>query len=94
MADRQTATTTTAALARPRARSRQIGVPVTDEDYRELERNAWSSGQKVADWARDQVVESHGACRREPADRLMSYCVGRSADAFDGLLFATAEGQQ
>jgi hypothetical protein len=57
MAELQMPAATTTALARPSVRSRQIGVRVTEDEYQSLERTAWSSGQKVADWARDQLLQ-------------------------------------
>ena len=43
-------------LARPAVRRRQIGIRVSEEEHQSLERIAWSGGQKVADWARDQLL--------------------------------------
>jgi len=57
MAAVQTSTTAGTNLSRPSVRSRQIGVRVTEQEYQSLEHTAWSSGQKVADWARDQLLE-------------------------------------
>jgi hypothetical protein len=51
-------------------RSRQIGVRVTEEEYLLLERLAWSSGQKIADWARDQLL---GRMERAEEDRLTAH---------------------
>lgn len=65
-----TQATATAALTRPSVRSRQIGVRVTEEEYQALERNAWSSGQKVADWARDQLLQR---MERAEEDRLTAH---------------------
>ena len=70
MAGTQTTATATAALARPSVRSRQIGVRVTEDEYQALERNAWSSGQKVADWARDQLLQR---MERAEEDRLTAH---------------------
>lgn len=69
MAGTQT-TATTVALARPSVRSRQIGVRVTEDEYQALEQNAWSSGQKVADWARDQLLNR---MERAEEDRLTAH---------------------
>ena len=57
MAELQTPATITTTLARPSVRGRQIGVRVTEDEYQSLERTAWSNGQKVADWARDQLLQ-------------------------------------
>lgn len=70
MADTQTTATTTATLSRPSVRSRQIGVRVTEDEYEALEQNAWSSGQKVADWARDQLLNR---MERAEENRLTAY---------------------
>src|ERR1700761_4906016 len=56
MAEIETPTKTTS-LARPAVRDRQIGVRLTENEYRSMEHTAWSSGQKVADWARDQLLQ-------------------------------------
>jgi hypothetical protein len=70
MADTQTAATTTAALARPSVRSRQIGIRVTEDEYKSLELTAWSSGQKVGDWGRDQLLQR---MERAEEDRLTAH---------------------
>jgi hypothetical protein len=70
MAELAITATAPAAIARPAVRSRQIGVRVTEEEYQALERNAWSSGQKVADWARDQLLERMD---RAEEDRLTAH---------------------
>jgi hypothetical protein len=70
MPDTQTTTTTTAVLARPSTRGRQIGIRVTEEEYQALEQNAWSSGQRIADWARDQLLER---LERAEEDRLTAH---------------------
>lgn len=70
MAGIQTTTAATAVPARPSVRSRQIGVRLTEDEYQALERNAWSSGQKVADWARDQLLQR---LARVEEDRLTAH---------------------
>jgi hypothetical protein len=70
MADAQASSTTVSNHARPSVRSRQIGVRVTEEEYLLLERLAWSSGQKIADWARDQLL---GRMERAEEDRLTAH---------------------
>ena len=37
------------------ARTRTIGVRVTESEYRALEGEAWKAGKTVSDWARDQI---------------------------------------
>ena len=44
-------------VSRPPVKSRQIGVRVTEMEYAALEREAWRTGHKVGDWARDQLLE-------------------------------------
>lgn len=70
MAEVQTTATATTALARPSVRSRQIGIRVTEDEYQSLERAAWSSGQKVADWTRDQLLQR---MERAEEDRLSAH---------------------
>lgn len=70
MAEVQTTATNATALARPSARNRQIGVRVTEDEYQSLERAAWSSGQKVADWAHDQLLQR---MERAEDDRLSTH---------------------
>ena len=62
-----TAETTTTTLERPAVRSRQIGIRVSEDEYKSLESTAWSSGQKVADWGRDQLLQR---MERAEEDRL------------------------
>jgi hypothetical protein len=38
------------------ARTRTIGVRVTEPEYLSLEGEAWKAGKTVADWARDQIL--------------------------------------
>jgi hypothetical protein len=38
------------------ARTRTIGVRVTEPEYLALEGEAWRAGKTVADWARDQIL--------------------------------------
>ena len=38
------------------ARTRTIGVRVTEPEYLALEAEAWRAGKTVADWARDQIL--------------------------------------
>lgn len=38
------------------ARTRTIGVRVTQPEYLALESEAWRAGKTVADWARDQIL--------------------------------------
>ena len=40
------------------ARTRTIGVRVTEPEYLVLESEAWRAGKTVADWARDQILSS------------------------------------
>jgi hypothetical protein len=70
MAEPQATARTITALARPSVRSRQIGVRVTQDEYRSLERTAWSNEQKVADWARDQLLQR---MKRAEEDRLFGH---------------------
>lgn len=59
--------TTTTSLERPAVRGRQIGIRVTEDEYKSLESTAWSSGQKIADWGRDQLLQR---LERAEEDRL------------------------
>jgi hypothetical protein len=43
------------------ARTRTIGVRVTEPEYLALEGEAWRSGKTVADWARDQILSRSSA---------------------------------
>jgi hypothetical protein len=38
------------------ARTRTVGVRVTEPEYLALEGEAWRAGKTVADWARDQIL--------------------------------------
>lgn len=57
MAEKNTLTEQIADIGRPSVKSKQIGVRVTEEEYAALEREAWRTGHKVGDWARDQLLE-------------------------------------
>ena len=46
------------------ARTKTIGVRVTEPEYLALEGEAWKAGKTVADWARDQILS------RSPATSL------------------------
>jgi hypothetical protein len=48
------------------ARTRTIGVRVTEPEYLALEGEAWKAGKTVADWARDQILS------RSPAANVAS----------------------
>ena len=41
---------------RPAAKTRTIGIRVTETEYLALEREAWNAGKTVADWARDFLL--------------------------------------
>ena len=69
MGETETPTTTTA-LARPAVRGRQVGIRLTEDEYRSMEHIAWSSGQRVADWARDQLLQR---VERVEEDRLSAH---------------------
>lgn len=43
-------------VQRPAVKSRQIGVRLTEEEYKELENVAWKSGKTIGDWAREQLL--------------------------------------
>ena len=48
------------------ARTKTIGVRVTEPEYLALEGEAWRAGKTVADWARDQILSrSPGASLQE-----------------------------
>jgi len=38
------------------ARTRTVGVRVTEPEYLALEGEAWNAGKTLADWARDQIL--------------------------------------
>jgi hypothetical protein len=50
---------------RPVARTRTIGVRVTEPEYLALEGEAWKAGKTIADWARDQILGPTPARRGE-----------------------------
>lgn len=50
---------------RPVARTRTIGVRVTETEYLALEGEAWKAGKTIADWARDQILGPSAARRGE-----------------------------
>jgi hypothetical protein len=50
--------TVSESVQRPAARSRQIGVRITEEEYSEFEQMAWKSGKTMGDWAREQLLTS------------------------------------
>ena len=41
---------------RPAARTRTVGLRVTEPEYVALEREAWNTGKTVADWARECLL--------------------------------------
>jgi hypothetical protein len=52
--------------AKRAARTKTIGVRVTEPEYLALEGEAWRAGKTVADWARDQILSrSPGASLQE-----------------------------
>ncbi len=57
-------------VGRPSVKSRQIGVRVTEAEYAALEREAWRTGHKVGDWARDQLLER---MQRAEDDRISAH---------------------
>ena len=69
MAETETPAKTTS-LVRPAVRGRQIGVRLTEDEYHSMENTAWSSGQKIADWARDQLLQR---MERAEEDRLSAH---------------------
>jgi hypothetical protein len=60
---------------RPPIRSRQIGVRLTEDEYRDFERLAWRSGRTIGDWARDRLIENAEAPTSE-FNHLMTEIVG------------------
>ena len=60
---------------RPQARSNQIGVRLTEDEYAEFERLAWKSGRTIGDWARDRLIANTGASVDE-FNHLMTEIVG------------------
>ena len=60
--------------AKRAARTKTIGVRVTEPEYLALEGEAWRAGKTVADWARDQILSrSPGASLQE---RILTELVG------------------
>lgn len=57
-------------VGRPSVKSRQIGVRVTEAEYTALEREAWRTGHKVGDWARNQLLER---MKRTEDDRITAH---------------------
>jgi hypothetical protein len=47
------------------ARTKTIGVRVTEPEYLALEGEAWRAGKTVADWARDQILSRSPAASLE-----------------------------
>lgn len=57
-------------VSRPSVKSKQIGVRVTEEEYAALEGQAWRTGHKVGDWARDQLLDR---MKRAEDDRISAH---------------------
>lgn len=57
-------------LARPSVRSRILSARLTEAEYAALEKQAWSSGMTIGDWARDQLL---ARMERAEADRLAAH---------------------
>jgi hypothetical protein len=71
MGDTVTPQVTSNGLARPTARNRILSVRLSDAEYGALEQQAWSSGQTIGDWARDQLLKRmEQAAEHAEADRL------------------------
>jgi hypothetical protein len=59
------------------ARTRTIGVRVTEPEYLALEGEAWKAGKTVADWARDQILaRSTAASGASVQERALTELVG------------------
>jgi hypothetical protein len=59
------------------ARTRTIGVRVTEPEYLALEAEAWRAGKTVADWARDQILSrSRAANGVSVQERTLTELVG------------------
>ena len=59
------------------ARTRTIGVRVTEPEYLALEGEAWRAGKTVADWARDQILSRSPAANGASAqERTLTELVG------------------
>ncbi len=56
------------------ARTRTIGVRVTEPEYLALEGEAWRAGKTVADWARDQILSRSPAASLQ--ERTLTELVG------------------
>ena len=56
------------------ARTKTIGVRVTEPEYLALESEAWRAGKTVADWARDQILSRSPAASLE--ERTLTELVG------------------
>ena len=57
-------------VGRPSVKNRQISVRVTEAEHAALEREAWRTGHKVGDWARDQLLER---MKRAEDDRISAH---------------------
>jgi mobilization protein NikA len=63
--------------ARRAARTKTIGVRVTEPEYLALEGEAWKTGKTVADWARDQILShSPAANGTSVQERTLTELVG------------------
>ena len=59
------------------ARTRTVGVRVTEPEYLALEGVAWKTGKTVADWARDQILsQSPAANGASLQERTLTELVG------------------
>src|SRR5215471_611926 len=58
------------------ARTRTIGVRVTEPEYLALEGEAWRAGKTVADWARDQILLHSPAPGASVQERTLTELVG------------------
>ena len=56
------------------ARTKTIGVRVTEPEYLALEGEAWRAGKTVADWARDQILSRSPAASLQ--ERTLTELVG------------------
>ena len=70
MAENNTLTEQIQDIGRPPVKNRQIGVRVTEEEFAALEREAWRTGHKVGDWARNQLLER---MKRAEDDRISAH---------------------
>jgi hypothetical protein len=70
MGDTVTAQLSNDGLTRPSARNRILSARITEAEYTALEKQAWSKGMTLSDWARDQLL---GRIERAETDGIAAH---------------------